>query len=113
MRPRQQLNYFRVSPEVLLPLGVEQLQDPALAVLELVKNSWDADATKVKVLIEGHRSKGKIVVADNGHSMTTSDFTDRWLVIGASHKRREETSENGRPLIGGKRSRTPCHYCSG
>ena len=51
-KPGPEAPRFRVSPAVLLPLGVEQLQDPALAVLELPKNSWDADATDVKVKID-------------------------------------------------------------
>ena len=94
--------HFRVSPRVLEPLGAEQLQDPALAVLELVKNSWDADATKVLISVHPGTKGGVIAVRDNGHGMTVDDFRERWLVIGISHKRGEETSENGRPLIGEK-----------
>lgn len=100
--PEQSANYFRVSPEVLLPLGVEQLQDPALALLELVKNAWDADATKVSIKIDSRRSDGRIVVVDNGHGMSSGEFVDRWLVIGASHKRALEATPRGRPLIGEK-----------
>ena len=94
--------HFRVSPLVLGPLGAEQLQDPALAVLELVKNSWDADATRVAISVNRHKSPGEIVVIDNGHGMNRSEFEAKWLVIGASHKRGQETSEGGRPLIGEK-----------
>lgn len=94
--------HFRVSPAVLGPLGVEQLQDPALAILELIKNSWDADAKGVKIVVEQRTSPGKIVVSDNGHGMTLEEFRDRWLVIGASHKRNQRTTEGGRPLIGEK-----------
>lgn len=93
--------HFRVSPGVLGPLGAEQLQDPALAVLELIKNSWDADAKKVTVSVSTKRTK-KIVVSDDGHGMSEKDFRDRWLVIGASFKRGERTSKGGRPLIGEK-----------
>jgi len=93
--------HFRVSPDVLGPLGAEQLQDPALAVLELIKNSWDADAKKVTVSVSTKRTK-KIVVSDDGHGMSEKDFRDRWLVIGASLKRGERTSKGGRPLIGEK-----------
>ena len=93
--------HFRVSPGVLGPLGAEQLQDPALAVLELIKNSWDADAKKVTISVSTKRTK-KIVVSDDGHGMSERDFRDRWLVIGASLKRGERTSKGGRPLIGEK-----------
>jgi signal transduction histidine kinase len=101
-RPDHDLNYFRVSPEVLLPLGVEQLQDPALAILELLKNSWDADARIVSIRIGSRRADGNLVVRDNGHGMSSTEFVNRWLVIGASYKRTSETTEGGRPLIGEK-----------
>jgi signal transduction histidine kinase len=94
--------HFKVSPKVLGPLGAEQLQDPALAVLELIKNSWDADATKVRVNINQAGTDATIVVDDNGHGMERSEFIDRWLIIGDSAKRRSGTSERGRPLIGEK-----------
>src|SRR4051812_15119063 len=91
--------HFRVSPRVLGPLGAEQLQDPALAVLELVKNSWDADATKVSIEVVLGGSP-MIAVADNGHGMSRQEFMDRWLVIGASHKRGQSRPAGARPLIG-------------
>jgi signal transduction histidine kinase len=94
--------HFRVSPEVLGPLGAEQLQDPALAILELIKNAWDADATRVAVSVDQKELPGSITVVDNGHGMRQTEFEDRWLVIGASHKRGEQKSEGLRPLIGEK-----------
>lgn len=92
--------HFRVSPAVLGPLGLEQLQDPALAVLELIKNAWDADATRVTVGID--RRSGRITVTDNGHGMTEAEFNQRWLVIGSSYKRNVARTNGGRPLIGEK-----------
>lgn len=90
---------FRVSPRVLGPLGMEQLQDPALAVLELIKNSWDANATRVLVDIQTMGDQ-RISVVDNGDGMSLQEFRDRWLVIGASHKRGHVPKK--RPLIGEK-----------
>lgn len=92
---------FRVSPRVLGPLGLEQLQDPALAVLELVKNAWDANATDVTIEISQRGPHPRIVVHDNGDGMSRQDFQDRWLVIGASHKRGAQ-SQSARPQIGEK-----------
>jgi signal transduction histidine kinase len=81
---------------------MEQLQDPALAVLELVKNSWDADAQHVTVEIKQKNTTPTIVVSDNGFGMTRNDFRDHWLVIGASHKRGRSRKSSERPLIGEK-----------
>jgi signal transduction histidine kinase len=78
------------------------LQDPALAVLELIKNAWDADARRVTVAITTKGKSSKIIVSDDGHGMSDAEFRNRWLVIGASYKRVQRLSENGRPLIGEK-----------
>ncbi|MGE0861158.1 MAG: ATP-binding protein [Gammaproteobacteria bacterium] len=86
---------------MLEPLGKEQLLDPALAVIELVKNAWDADARSVKVDIRT-RENARIVVSDDGLGMTRDDFLAGWLVIGASSKRRAGKSAGGRPLFGEK-----------
>lgn len=91
---------FKVSPRVLAPLGLEQLSDPALAVLELVKNSWDADATRVQINVDQKGRRPSITVKDNGTGMSQGQFRDRWLVIGTSHKRGQKA--NRRPLIGEK-----------
>lgn len=96
------LPHFKVSPSVLGPLGAEQLQDPALAVLELIKNSWDADARKVTVAVGGSGKSRRILVVDNGSGMSEARFRSRWLVIGSPHKRKRTTSPAGRPLIGEK-----------
>lgn len=93
---------FRVSPRVLGPLGLEQLQDPALAVLELIKNSWDANATRVSVDIVTRGANPSVAVIDNGDGMSLNDFQARWLVIGSSHKRGAQAAQGARPLIGEK-----------
>jgi signal transduction histidine kinase len=101
MREGKRLN-FRVSPQVLAPLGMEQLHDPALAVLELVKNSWDANATRVEIDIKRGGDRPFISVCDNGDGMGLDEFRDRWLVIGSSHKRGLAKAPRRRPLIGEK-----------
>ncbi|MGH7603090.1 MAG: sensor histidine kinase [Gemmatimonadaceae bacterium] len=70
--------------------------------MELVKNAWDADATRVVINVDQRSNRGNIAVLDNGHGMTQIEFVDRWLIIGASYKRERVTSESGRPLIGEK-----------
>jgi signal transduction histidine kinase len=93
---------FRVSPQILRPLGLEQLQDPGLAVLELIKNSWDADAPEVRVIVSGVGPSGSIQVEDSGLGMSRSDFENHWLVFGDTHKRENPLTPGGRPVIGEK-----------
>lgn len=93
---------FRVSPHILEPLGLEQLQDPGLAVLELIKNFWDADSPEVSVVVAGQRSDGSIEVSDSGTGMSREEFEAHWLVLGDTHKRRSVVTAKGRPVIGEK-----------
>ena len=95
-------NVFRIAPTVLLPLGVEQLQDPALSILELIKNSWDADAQLVIVEISEADGKYTVTVEDDGAGMNATSFADRWLLIGSSIKRENRYSAKGRAMIGEK-----------
>ncbi len=99
MASPKRLLSFTVSPRILEPLGLEQLQDPALAILELVKNAWDADATTIEIQI---LDNDLIVVNDNGSGMSVNDFERYWLVLGETHKRRSPVTRRGRPVLGEK-----------
>lgn len=53
---------FRISSELKNILGRDLITDDNIAVLELVKNSYDAHATKVEMTFEDD----KLVISDNG-----------------------------------------------
>lgn len=95
-------DYFRVSPQILQPLGLEQLQDPGLAILELIKNSWDADAHEVSVEVSGKGVPRRVKVSDDGSGMSLAEFREHWEVLGDSHKRTIQVTDNLRPIIGEK-----------
>lgn len=44
--------FFRVKPRLLRLLGDQLIRDANLAVFELVKNAYDADATRCSVTLE-------------------------------------------------------------
>jgi signal transduction histidine kinase len=72
---------------------------PHIALAELVKNSYDADASQVIIRFMPDR----IEIVDDGHGMTPEDFEDKWLRIGSTHKEREAVSPRlRRPLTGSK-----------
>ena len=90
---------FTVDSHLLRELGERLVGRQYIALAELVKNSYDADATKVEVRIEDD----SIVVSDNGHGMTDEDFGQRWMRVGSTHKVEEKTSRKlRRPLTGSK-----------
>jgi signal transduction histidine kinase len=95
---------FSVDSALLQELGERLVTTPHVALAELVKNAYDADATEVRVTIrEGENSGPEIVVEDNGCGMTLKQIKDYWMRIGNPHKEKQGTSLRfGRPLTGSK-----------
>ena len=79
---------FSVDSELLRELGERLVGRQYIALAELVKNSFDADATRVEIRIRDD----SIEVLDNGHGMTADDFASRWMRVGSTHKVHEMTS---------------------
>lgn len=90
---------FAVDAKLLRELGARLVGQPHIAMAELIKNAYDADATHVSITID----QSRIVVADNGHGMTVEDLKRRWMRIGTSEKENEKVSRHlHRPLTGSK-----------
>lgn len=80
---------FRISSALKNLIGKELITDEIVAVFELVKNSFDAHATNVKVIFENQyvSDKAKIIIVDNGKGMSLSDIREKWLFVGYSAKK--------------------------
>ena len=74
---------FKVSAGLKSILGQDLITDDYVAVLELVKNSYDAGAKKVLITFQ----PDSIVIADDGMGMTMNDITDKWLFLAYSAKK--------------------------
>ncbi|WP_419857172.1 ATP-binding protein [Candidatus Palauibacter irciniicola] len=71
-------------------LGDELIGSPRLAVFELVKNAYDADATEVVVRIDlASSDPPTITVTDDGDGMSLDLLRSVWLVPGDDHRRRQ------------------------
>ena len=73
---------FRVSAELKNILGRDLITSPDIAILELVKNSYDAHATKVEITFDDDY----IAIADNGKGMSKNDLINKWLFVAYSAK---------------------------
>jgi signal transduction histidine kinase len=96
--------HFVADARVVLSLGRDSIKDKATAVLELVKNSYDAGATVVDIHINasGENADDRFIrISDDGHGMTSDDLDGRYLWIGFSAKR-ESPTYRGRRRIGEK-----------
>ena len=81
---------FRPRARVLQLLGDELIGSPRLAVFELVKNAYDADASEVEVRLDlTQPDEPKITVTDDGEGMSLDVLRSVWLVPGDEHRRRQ------------------------
>ncbi|CAD5251236.1 MULTISPECIES: ATP-binding protein [unclassified Imperialibacter] len=93
---------FKIDARLILQLGRESIKDHTTALIELIKNSYDADASKVEVEIFCKTPEPYVRVADNGFGMTELEIDANWLTIGFSEKRVKKRSQQGRRKAGEK-----------
>lgn len=87
-------------------LGRESVSSDVAALFELVKNSYDADATDVTISFEDFSSAnskdGKIIIEDNGDGMTYDEIKYNWMVIGTYSKDDKTKTKRDRRVVGNK-----------
>lgn len=95
--------HFKFSPKILDRLGEELVPNPDQGIIELVKNSYDADATECTVkLVNTSAIGGSIIISDNGVGMDINAISEGWLVLGRSKKDANEITPLGRLPVGNK-----------
>jgi hypothetical protein len=92
--PKNEELYFDVSSGLKTVLGSELITDDEVAIFELVKNSFDADASHVDLYFDSDQ----IVISDNGHGMTKGDVSAKWLRVGYSSKREQNRAPDFRDV---------------
>jgi hypothetical protein len=96
--------HFSVDSRLLFELGEKLVARKSVALAELVKNSYDADATRVVVKLENvTKPEGIIVVQDNGVGMSLNTIERAWMRVSTDSKDRFPFSERfNRPRTGAK-----------
>lgn len=99
--------HFEISSHVVWQLGEELVTDEITAIMELIKNAYDADADWVKVSIHLDGTEDdRIEIEDNGTGMDYSTIERGWLFISLSSKREMKeqklVTEKGRAPLGEK-----------
>jgi len=95
---------FTVDSALLSELGEKLVETAHIALVELVKNAYDADATLVTVKIVPDPPHGpQVHVVDNGSGMIFRDVENYWMRIATTHKQDHQVSQRyGRPRTGSK-----------
>jgi len=85
--------HFKTNTLLKNLVGKDLINDDNIAIVELVKNAYDAGSPSVEVRFEhlspdGHTDAGsRLVIADLGKGMTLPDIQDKWLNIAYSEKK--------------------------
>jgi signal transduction histidine kinase len=93
--------HFKVDARAILTLGRDSIKDHTTAVVELVKNSYDAGARAVDVEIrvaDPDPDNWYLRISDNGIGMAPTEVEDNWLRIGYSEKRVNKMIGNRRKV---------------
>jgi signal transduction histidine kinase len=90
---------FTIESRILRELGERLVKQPEVALLELIKNAYDADAPLCTVTTNDRM----IIVQDTGDGMTLNQFKQGWMRIGTSAKEAKRFSPRySRPITGEK-----------
>ncbi|MBI3775432.1 MAG: sensor histidine kinase [Gammaproteobacteria bacterium] len=91
---------FSIEARIVRELGERLVKKPEVALLELIKNAFDADAPNCTIKNE---YPDRLLVEDSGHGMTLDDFKNGWMRIGTGFKDGiDESREFGRAITGEK-----------
>ncbi len=95
---------MRARARLINLIGEELISDEPVALVELVKNAYDADASNASVRFEGTDPDHpvRLVVEDNGLGMDLDTVLGAWLEPGTEQKRKALHSPGGRPYQGAK-----------
>lgn len=106
--------HFRTNALLKSIIGKDLITDDNIAVLELVKNSFDAGSLSVDIIFSNilknddslidkspTRNSSTLIISDLGIGMSEYDISEKWLNIAYSEKK-EKKEEFGRMLAGNK-----------
>ena len=81
---------FSISPRILSHLGEDLIKNESIALFELIKNSYDANATSCEINFDfSNEDLKSLSITDNGDGMDINIIKNIWLVVGTDYKRKE------------------------
>lgn len=90
---------FTSDSKLLSEIGERLIATPDIALSELIKNAYDADATKCNIWLDDD----ELIIKDDGHGMTEDEFRSYWMTIATTSRLDQETSRRyNRELTGAK-----------
>jgi hypothetical protein len=88
---------LRPRARLIRTIGAELISSEVVAILELVRNSYDADATLVQLIFRNAYAEGaELEIVDDGHGMSREMLLGPWLEPATAFK----TGGSGDPMAG-------------
>src|SRR5712692_6783329 len=91
---------FTIESRIVRELGERLVKQPEIALLELIKNAYDADAELCTI---EHDYPKQLIIRDTGHGMTLDEFKNGWMRIGTSYKEQANVSRRFSRVITGEK----------
>lgn len=96
---------LRPRARIMRTLGDELISSEVVAIIELVKNAYDADATRVLVRFNSplEIGNGSIEVIDNGHGMDLTTIRTTWMEPATLHSKQQTHSKKYKRRVLGEK----------
>lgn len=91
----EELKYIIEDSTIIELLGKQNFTNKEAAILELVKNAFDAQATMLSISF----SNNELTIEDNGNGMNASDIRQHWMHVGKSDKDYEVIDKNNKKRV--------------
>lgn len=107
-KEKDDLTYkIRPAARLIHTIGSDLIGDSYAALVELVKNSYDADANKVEIKFDYKQIDNKaalvITISDDGHGMSFDTVINKWLVPATNDKLKRKKSPSKKRLFQGRK----------
>ncbi|MBQ6923130.1 MAG: ATP-binding protein [Kiritimatiellae bacterium] len=96
--------HFKPYARLLTMLGEQLIKDEKTALVELIRNSYDADASRVTVDFEGFgedwsiKNDSRIIITDDGCGMTRETIESAWMNPASPNKLKQKAIQPKTPL---------------
>jgi hypothetical protein len=98
---------IKPAARMITTIGKDLIKDIPASIVELVKNSYDADAENVEInfskYIEGDETLISIEIKDDGHGMDLDTITKAWLVPATPNKLKSKMSKDKKRVLQGRK----------
>jgi signal transduction histidine kinase len=89
---------FKIHPRVFKALGTDLVTNDVVAIIELVKNAYDAYATVVDVRFVQGKVGWVLEIEDNGSGMSRSTIEEAWCTVATPYRKGHPVAKHkGKP----------------